>query len=85
METSLKNHHTKLSYIEPRDKLVLKSKFFDPQIKLSHCLILFQRERKSFLLNSNMQRNENIFETKLKGILCFLKMAPLCLQEKLLT
>ena len=40
----LKNYHTKLSYIEPRDNLVLKSKFFDSKIKLSHGLISFQRK-----------------------------------------
>ena len=71
VKTCLKNHHTKLSYIEPRQNVVLKSNFFDSKVTLSHCLILFQRERKSFLRTSTMQRNEKkISETKLKGFLC---------------
>ena len=37
----LKNYHTKSSYIEPQNNLVLKSKFFDSKIKLFHGLILF--------------------------------------------
>ena len=57
VEICLKNYHTNIYYAEPRDKLVLKSKCFDSNIKLPHGLVLFQREHKSFLRNSTMRRS----------------------------
>ena len=49
----------------------LEIKIVHSKIKLSHGFILFQREWKSFLHNSTMQRNEkNISKTKLKRFLC---------------
>ena len=85
MEICLKHYHIELSYTAPRHNLVLKAKYFDSKIKLSHGLIIFQRERASFLRNSTMQRNEKKFINKIERISVLKKMAPLCLQgEELL-
>ena len=70
--------NTKSSYTEPRDNLVLKSKFCDYKVQLSHGLILFKKERTSSFRNST----KKISETKLIGFLCLQKIALLCLQEE---
>ena len=71
--TCVKSYNTRLSNVKPQDNLILKSKFLNSKIKLSHVLVSFQRESIYFFrISTHMQVNGKtyIFEKKLNRFQC---------------